>query len=179
MKSCKKSRKFQSILLIVHLIIDSTSFTVYMDIIVLQLLGNMESKNLKSFSWYFWWHQYFLFGIHIVFPILSTANILTLTYLALFKWILYTGLFSPCFYFALLPLKMVSPCLEFAQTWRKISLYTIKFMLNVTLTRRNTAPRSVALTFTSRSRGKEIPKLSASVNNSLPSPDHCLVTRPT
>lgn len=88
-------------------------------------------------------------------------------------------LFSPCLYFTLLPLQMFSPCLEFAKTRRNISLYTVKFMLSVTLTRRNTAPRRVALTLISRSRGKEIPKLSASVNNSLPSPDHCLVTRPT
>ena len=47
------------------------------------------------------------------------------------------------------------------------------------LTIRNTAPSMTALTLTSRSNGKEIPKLSASVNISLPRPDHCFVTRPT
>lgn len=177
MKSCKKSRKFQSILLIVHLIIDSTSFTLYMDIIhvVLQLLGNMES----IFMMFLMTSIFFIWNTHCFSNLKYRLYFNTNLSCTIIKWILYDGLFLPCFYFALLPLQMVSPCLEFAQTWRKISLYTIKFMLNVTLTRRNTAPRRVALTFTSRSRGKEIPKLSASVNNSLPSPDHCLVTRPT
>ena len=47
------------------------------------------------------------------------------------------------------------------------------------LTIRNTAARRVNLHLTSRSIGKVIPKLSASVNNSFAGPDHCFVTFPT
>ena len=44
---------------------------------------------------------------------------------------------------------------------------------------RKTAPSRVALIFTSRSMGKLMPKLSASVNASLSTPDHCLEIFPT
>ena len=52
-------------------------------------------------------------------------------------------------------------------------------MLQPQLTIKKTAPSNVALTFTSKSMGNEIPKLSASVKASLARPVHCLVTRPT
>ena len=50
---------------------------------------------------------------------------------------------------------------------------------SLNLTIKNTAASSVSLHFTSRSIGKVTPKLSASVNASFNSPDHCLDTFPT
>lgn len=47
------------------------------------------------------------------------------------------------------------------------------------LTMRKHAPKRAALIFTSRSIGKEIPKLSASVKASLTIPVHCLAILPT
>ena len=47
------------------------------------------------------------------------------------------------------------------------------------LTIRKVAPSSVALVLTSKSKGKLIPKLSASVYISLSKPLHCFVTLPT
>ena len=44
---------------------------------------------------------------------------------------------------------------------------------------KNTAPNNVAFTFVSKSKGKETPKLSASVNASLTRPLHCLLILPT
>ena len=44
---------------------------------------------------------------------------------------------------------------------------------------RKTAPKSTAFIFTSKSIGKEIPKLSASVNASFNIPLHCLDILPT
>ena len=44
---------------------------------------------------------------------------------------------------------------------------------------RKTAPNNVAFTFTSKSKGKETPKLSASVNASFSRPVHCLLILPT
>lgn len=47
------------------------------------------------------------------------------------------------------------------------------------LTMRKHAPKRAALIFTSRSIGKEIPKLSASVKASLTRPVHCFAILPT
>ncbi|MPC38296.1 hypothetical protein E2C01_031802 [Portunus trituberculatus] len=47
------------------------------------------------------------------------------------------------------------------------------------LTMRNTAPNKVAFILTSRSVGKEMPKLSVSVNTSFAKPLHCLLILPT
>jgi len=60
----------------------------------------------------------------------------------------------------------------------KISDFLLKIFFSK-LTIKNTAASSVNLHLTSRSIGKVIPKLSASVNNSLAGPDHCFVTFPT
>lgn len=58
------------------------------------------------------------------------------------------------------------------------SISSFKYYIHV-LTNKNTAPTITAFILMSRSTGKEIPKLSASVNSSLPNPVHCFVTLPT